>query len=537
MPPPADPKPRSATPRKEPVDATVSPAKPRRRWGWVIFKFVAGVALWTLAAALTFLVIEHVLSRPVAVVATLLTSLLAPLALTQLLTPALRRVDSSASFGRNLPGLMGVCAILTLVVLPLSARAPVSGALSGFPTRYPHAGPFAHRVARALAAWIAPPPPPPAPEQPRAHTDGGVRDARGAAPDVSVARDTGITATDVARDLGAPDVASAPDVVAIQDVSVVSDVPADVARDTGDAASLSAFADVQLCDFPSHVTVGDLEGDARDEVVVQCSDTVHVLAFTEGRLVERLRFSPVAPAGLTGEVGRSFVYDMDGDGRRDVLFCARYLSGRGGERGGVVYYAPNRGDGRYGALVAIDHMGGCAAVAVGDITGDRQPELLIAHTGNPYLASQPNGDVTWFARTGRSWTRRGRQTVSKWPVGIFLADVNHDTLPDVVVTHGWDAGDAEVILPGSRNGLRAADATLHAPAAPPIASVRARFDDDDTPDEARLRAGGLTLLRSQPVESLVSVYTAAPESVPPRPDAGVIADASGDADDESDETP
>jgi hypothetical protein len=531
MPPPAEPKPRSATPRKEPADSPAPPAKPRRRWGWAIFKLLAGVTLWLLAAALTFLVIEHVLSRPVAVVATLLTSLLAPAALTQLLTPALRRVDSSASFGRNLPGLMGVCAILTLVALPLSARAPVSSALSGFPTRHPHAGPLAHRVARALAAWIAPPPPP-APVQPRAHTDGGVRDVYGAALDASAARDVGLIAADVPRDLGVSEIAPTVDVAALRDVTTVPDVSADAAPDAAGAPSLRVFADVQFCDLPTHVTVGDLEGDARDEVVVQCTETVHVLAFTEGRLVERLRFSPVAPAGLTGEAGRSFVYDMDGDGRRDVLLCARYLSGRGGERGGITYYAPNRGDGRYGALVAIDHMGGCGAVAVGDITGDRQPELLIAHTGNPYLASQPNGDVTWFARTGRTWTRRGRQTVSKWPDGIFFADVNSDAIPDAVVTHGWDAGDAVAVLPGSRGGLRAADATLHAPAPPSLGSVRARFDDDDTPDEARLRAGGVVLLRSQPVETVVAGYTAASETVPPRPDAGVSADAGTD-----DETP
>ncbi len=125
-------------PRSAPAPA----ASKASGWLWSALKLVVGALLYALAALLVFLVIEHALSRAAAVVAVLLTSVLAPVALTQMLTPAFRRLDPETTFVRVLPGVVGLCALVTLVALPLSAtRGPVSRwALRGVASRYLHAG-------------------------------------------------------------------------------------------------------------------------------------------------------------------------------------------------------------------------------------------------------------------------------------------------------------------------------------------------------------------------------------------------------------
>ena len=518
-----------------PRNTTAPAAAKVSGWLWAALKVVVGAALYVLAALLVFLVIEHALSRAAAVAAVMLTSVFAPVALTQMLTPAFRRLDPATTFARVLPGVVGLCALITLVALPLSARGPVSQALRGVGARYPHAGALplgaARLVGRALDVSAA--------------TDAGVRDAgvRDAGVRDAGVRDAGVVfARDVADD--APDVVRSMADVPHADVTGGGAAEAGVTEAVDAvAAPLNAGAQpgdedehtlalVSPCDFPRGVIAADLEGDARDEVVLYCVESVHVFALSEGHLRERLRFVAVAPRGLEAGLGSPAVYDMDGDGRRDVVVCEHYTSERGGGRGGVTRYVVNRGDGRFGGLVELDRLDGCGAVAVGDVTGDGRDELLVAHTGNPYQATLPQGDLAWFVRSGRSWARRGRLAVGRWPVDIEVLDVSGDGVRDVVVRHDWE-NSPPVVLPGSRAGLRPMDATLHAPEPDLARRVTARFDLDDVTDSAEITATrALRLTRSAPSDApAIREVSGEPLTLPPQP-AG--ADASVDAGDDDD---
>lgn len=508
-------------------------AKAPSGWLWSAVKLLVGALLYALAAVLVFLVIEHALSRTAAVVAVVLTNVLAPVALTQLLTPAFRRLDATTTFVRVLPGVAGLCALVTLVALPLSARGPVSQALRGVAERYPQAGPIPIGAVRLVGAALE-----------RSAGDAGVRDAgeHDAGPartsGVVAARDAAFDAPDVVRDAaldggegGATDVPSFAETTRDAAVPDVVAAPLDASASSGDEDE-HTLALVLPCVFPRGVIAADLEGDARDEVVLYCAETVHVFALSEGHLRERLRFAPVPPQGLEAGLGRPAVYDMDGDGRRDVVVCEHYTSERGGGRGGATRYAVNRGDGRYGGLVELDRLDGCGAVAIGDVTGDGRDELLVAHTGNPYQATLPQGDVTWFVRSGRTWARRGRLAVGRWPVELEVLDVSGDGVRDVIVRHDWD-NSPPVVLPGSRAGLRAMDATLRAPEFAASTRVAGRFDLDDVPDTAEITATrALRLTRSAPSDApAIREVSGEPVILPPQP---VGADASVDADGDDD---
>jgi FG-GAP-like repeat len=517
---------------------------------WSVAKFVIGLVLYTLATVLVFIVADELYSRPVAVVAVILAILVAPIVLAKLLTPSFRRLDPLATYLNVLPGAAAVCALVALIALPLGAPGPVSRALNALGTRYPGVPPQAGSVARALGVALDPNL---ADAGARAR-DAGVRDA---AHDETPAVDASVSADAVAFTSATPDAddasvtdaddasdgsdaedasdaddASGNDAEAVGDADDVSDVPAVDDASGGVDASAAAPVDPMLiaevpspCSRITAVLVGDLEGDTRDEIVVQCATSLHVLALTEGTLVERMRFEALAPTGLTSELGRPAIFDMDGDGRRDVVVCEHYTSERGGGRGGAARYVTNRGDGRFGDLVQLDRLDGCGAVAVGDITGDGREELLVAHSGNPYLATLPQGDLAWFSRTGRQWTRRGRLPVGRWPVRVTVRDVSGDHIGDAIVEHGWENSPL-VVLPGSRTGLRPIDVTLRPSETPATLDAEGRFDHDDIPDAVRVTSDSvLRISRSQRSDApTIRAVTGTPWILPPRADAGAPAD-------------
>ncbi len=527
--------------------ATPTPPKPASRGGasiaWAVLKALLGLACYALACALAFVVMEHALSTVAAALIVAVGALLVPLALTQLLVPALRRLDPETGFFSTFVGLSGLCAVVTLVALPLTARGPVARALGDLGRRHPQAGAVPLGAARAASRLLA------EPAGDAGVGDGGVRDAgvrdAGAARDAAAAdaQGDGASAADGSVANDAVDAADGSDANDGADAADVEDGGAADAVDdaaTPDAAgasgALEAFVEVAVCpdSFPLSVHAADLEGDARDEVVVRCWKSLHVYALSEGRLHERVRYLSEAPRPLEAALGTPALFDMNGDRRGDVVLCEHYTSDRGGGRGGVTWLLPNLGDGRWGALTPLDRTDGCGAAAVGDVTGDGRPELLLATIGNPYAPS-PNGRIAWFAQAGRAWQRRGGLPVLTWPQAIELVDLNHDAVLDVVVRHHWSGADAVAVLAGSRGGLRAVGAGLAPPpeADPKVAT--ARFDDDATPDAAGFEGQRLVLRRSAPVDGVIrEAQEAAAPLIPPiaRPDAGADAGAVDAGDDE-----
>ncbi|MFO0875827.1 MAG: Calx-beta domain-containing protein [Gemmataceae bacterium] len=144
-----------------------------------------------------------------------------------------------------------------------------------------------------------------------------------------------------------------------------------------------------------------------------------------------VRFS-VAPFGTSYSGGlRIATGDVTGDGVADVVV---------GPTGGTRTTEVRVVDGQTGKLLAprltvgVSYRGP-AAVAVGDVTGDGIADLAIGADAGPRVALYRGGDFVKLMELspGPGLNYRGRTQVA-------LADVNHDTLADLIVTGLYPTG-------------------------------------------------------------------------------------------------
>ncbi len=427
-----------------------------------------GVGLYGLAAGLLYLLADPLVGRPLASGTLAVAMVLVPLGVTALLMRGFRRLDESTTFWRNAPGIAAVWSLLLVVVLLVGARGAVAVALERVPQRYPRAGSLAHTVAATVGRWLAPSPPPPPPPPPPTP-------ARAPTPPSPPVDTAPPTDAGVLRVPTAP----APPLSPPVDAATPADVPA-----AGDAVAVAGFvSEAAVCERLERVFPVDLGNGPSDELVAVCADGVRVLwLHGAGGLEERTRIVPHAPPGV--EVGgmSGAVFDMDADGRPDVVLCAYWVTENGGTRDGDTWWAPGQANGQFGRPVRLVGGLACAGVDFADINGDGGAEMLLVERGNPYQTAHPVGAVRWYTPAGHGrWTQRGRVDVLLAPYDLWPGDANHDGITDVMVNHDWENEGVEV-LPGSRRGLLPIDHAVTALPRPDRTVVAANLDGDGVPD-------------------------------------------------------
>ncbi|MPY53695.1 FG-GAP repeat domain-containing protein [Streptomyces acidicola] len=217
---------------------------------------------------------------------------------------------------------------------------------------------------------------------------------------------------------------------------------------------------------PARATTGDFDGDGRAEVLLhyQCVDyedettpPCHQLETREGTADGGLPAAPALEAalsdlklwngydGITADVG-----DADGDGLADLLVKDTIGSGDGVVR--VLYGARSGlGTGRDTATVAPD-LGGSfgSPAAVGDMTGDGRPDLLISapnfrnHDGRLTLVpgTSDGSPAPIDGATSMDSTTEGLPgTRNPYEWNDFTAD------PPLLDVNGDDHDDAVLFLP------------------------------------------------------------------------------------------
>ena len=416
---------------------------------------------------------------------------LPPLVLTLALRRGLARVDARAGFIANFLGLTAVCASAMLVLALAFARRATGESLSAAGCAHPEWSPLARDALARAGEWLAPrlPPPPP----------------------VNVVASGSASA--------APSTSAGP--VADRDGTPVKSVDAEAASSApgADAGAPEPvrhlFADLQPCDYAFRLVAGDFDGDHRDEIVVWCLASVHVLSVTpDDKVVETYRFAPTPPTGLVRQAGVPSTVDADGDGALDLLLCTTWTTDRGGTRGGASYLARGDGHGRFEESVTIG-QGPCNALGLHDVTGDGVAELVTLHTGNPWDQARPNGSIAWANGKSPRWTERGQIATDVFPRDMAFGDYDGDGIDDVLVWHDWDRSQPRLVYRGSRGKNALVASPADAGAAPPEVDrsrVAVALDADGQADEAVLEPQThVSLYRTaHPGERVVRDITVAP---------------------------
>jgi enediyne biosynthesis protein E4 len=151
-----------------------------------------------------------------------------------------------------------------------------------------------------------------------------------------------------------------------------------------------------------------------------------------GKFTDVSRDSGACPPGFLGR-GVSAL-DFDGDGLVDLLMCESYYGTQA--RAGVALYR-NKGDYRFedaARAVGLPIGKAVTSAAVADVNGDGWPDIFLVFA---------DGNNRLYLNDGRGKFREapGTAEVFRWkeanandpPIGVCLADVNGDGLPDVVI--------------------------------------------------------------------------------------------------------
>ena len=208
---------------------------------------------------------------------------------------------------------------------------------------------------------------------------------------------------------------------------------------------------------PWSVAVADVNGDSSPDIIAtsacnysNCDGIVGVLLGNGNGTFQ----APVTyPSGGTGAVSVA-VADVNHDGKPDLLVDNQCIGNCSVLKGGVAVLLGN-GDGTFQTAISY-YSGGYPAtsVAVADVNGDGNTDLLVSNQSNTVGVLLGNGDGTFQAAV----TYSSEPGTRAWIVtSVGVADVNADGKPDLLVVNGSIGGDgnnpgAVAVLLGNVDG-------------------------------------------------------------------------------------
>jgi hypothetical protein len=182
--------------------------------------------------------------------------------------------------------------------------------------------------------------------------------------------------------------------------------------------------------------VGDLNNDGKDDLVTTNTDgsSVSVLCSDRSNALQQAKLLAVSRSPFAVAIG-----DVNGDRFPDLAVAHRW--------GGVdpkldaVTVLTGRGDCDFAPSPESPLKAGTSptAIAVGDFDGDSIGDVVVANFGSD------NVTVFLGGRSGLRPARGSPFAVGKGPVGIAVGDLNGDRKADIVTGNGG-SGDATVVI-------------------------------------------------------------------------------------------
>lgn len=234
------------------------------------------------------------------------------------------------------------------------------------------------------------------------------------------------------------------------------------------------------------VVATDLDGDCDDDLIVATEGAAPALWRRDG-----VTFTEVGALGA-GPVAAVTAGDVDRDGDLDVITGS----------GGTLTLWRNDGGGTFtrdgAALAANGRVSAVSALALGDLDGDGNPELVVGQGGGPLVAwlGDPGGTGSFVPATA---------AVPPVPLDVTrltLVDADGDFDPDLAVA----VRGAPLRLYIDREGRLEDQSFVRLPQPAPIASAIAigGWDDGCEPDAVIAATAGGAALRGTPGGALTS---------------------------------
>lgn len=181
---------------------------------------------------------------------------------------------------------------------------------------------------------------------------------------------------------------------------------------------------------PNSIVAADVNGDGKlDLVALTPYNGVFIyLGKGDGTFQAPIAYATGCTAG-TGACGGLAVGDLNGDGKPDLALEANETTGGG------ISILLNNGTGTFGTPayypVAISGVFAGGGIAIGDVNGDKKPDVIVG--------SSSASAIVYLNQGGGTFAVKG--TVGSAPLNgtnnVVLADINNDKKLDIVIPNGF----------------------------------------------------------------------------------------------------
>ncbi len=231
----------------------------------------------------------------------------------------------------------------------------------------------------------------------------------------------------------------------------------------GDGTFQSAVSYSSTGENAISVAIADVNGDAKQDVVVvnNCADnncnngSVSVLLGNgDGTLQAAVGYNSSGQSAMFVAVG-----DLNGDGKLDLAVANQCVSNSNCSNG-VVSVLLGNGDGTFNSAVNYSTTGVYSnSIAIGDINGDRHPDLTVSNQCNNSNQCS-NGSLSVLLSNGDGTFQAAVDYASggEYASSVALADINGDGKPDLLVANqidgngNWQDGSVASVLLGNGDG-------------------------------------------------------------------------------------
>ncbi len=240
---------------------------------------------------------------------------------------------------------------------------------------------------------------------------------------------------------------------------------------TNGTISFATKQDFATGSGPNTVTIGDIDGDGRPDLVVSNKNSNTISVFKNNSTNGTISFEPKVDYSVGGPAYHTSICDIDGDGRAD-LFVGNY------NNGSVFHNIGTVGSITFAPRIVINIMNSYTFDAMADLDGDKKPDLVAANDNTNLIVIMRNTSIPGTI----SFDYGIQLNTGISPNNISITDLDSDGKSDIVVTNS-SSGSISVLRNTSTVGsISMATHIDYVVNSSPYCVVTGDIDGDGKPD-------------------------------------------------------